>query len=59
MTREEYELRKIQIEQTHYECVERYNIQAQELNRNRESEWRYYQRELDKLNKQFFDDDQR
>lgn len=56
MTREEYELKKAKIEKTHYECVEILNQQAAALHQNRQSEWRFYQRELEKLDKEFYGD---
>lgn len=59
MTREEYELKKAEIEKTHYECVEILNQQAAALHQNRQSEWRHYMRELEKLNKLFQENSQR
>lgn len=59
MTREEYELKKAEIEKTHYECVEILNQEGAALQKKRESEWRHYTRELEKLNKLFQESCQR
>lgn len=59
MTREEYELKKAEIEKIHYECVEILNQEGASLQKKRESEWRYYTRELEKLNKLFQESCQR
>ena len=53
MTREEYELKKAEIEKTHYECVAILNQQAAALHRDRQSEWSHYLRQLMNLNNQF------
>ena len=57
MTREEYELKKAEIEKTHYECVAILNQQAAAIHQNRQSEWSHYTRQLMNLNKQFYSDD--
>ena len=59
MTREEYELKKAEIEKTHYECVEILNQEGASIQKKRESEWIHYTRELEKLNKLFQESCQR
>lgn len=53
MTREEYEARKLKLQQEHYEAVEIYNTRAAQLYKDRQSEWNWYMREMKKLEELF------
>lgn len=53
MTREEYEARRLKLEQEHYEAVEIYNTRAAQLYKDRQSEWNWFMREMKKLEELF------
>lgn len=53
MTREEYEAKKLKLQQEHCEAVEIYNTRAAQLYQDRQSEWNWYMREMKKLEELF------